>query len=139
MSRRGVHEPGSRLGRRMRAEHHRAGALRQRVVVGHSGEVLPGEVRQHLLRIPQAWHAPSVLRRAKDGLGVSASMLHFVRRAGRQELPEQVLGDDHRALAEVVRDVFDLGIRRDGEVRRDGPRRRGPDGEREGVPFQRRR
>ena len=48
--------------------------------------------------------------------------------AGREEGVEQVARDDGDAVPrQIVRDVLELGIGRDGEVRRDGPRGGGPD------------
>ena len=105
---------------------HRAGALFQRDVVA-----------QHALRRP-------VVQRVRERDAFEGLALHPGH--GVDERPShrgghalrQALGHDHGAAVDVVGPVVELGVERDAEVRRDGPRRGGPDQDRDRLAGQRR-
>jgi len=53
--------------------------------------------------------------------------VQLVGRAGDQEWDQQILRHHHHAVAELVGDVGEVRVRRDGQVGRQGPRGGGPD------------
>ncbi len=111
VARRGVHGAGAGVERHVAAEHAERGPRVERM--------LKADVLQLL-----ALHAGD--RRAKR-----------LARRGRDVRRER-FGDDHRAAVDVVRRVVELRMKRDRQIRRNRPRRRRPDEDRDAPAGERR-
>ena len=98
---------------------HRAGAGLERDVVGEHAE--------RRARVERMLEADLLELRALHPRERLAERLP----AGRGHLRRQRLGDDHRAAVDVVGRVVELRMERDRQVRRNRPRRRRPDQDRD--------
>ena len=129
VARRGVDQAGAGLRGRVRAHHHGALPGDQRVAVLPAFELAALQRPLDPFGVPEGGAGG-----ARGGEQIVAPRVGRLRQLlGRgllQEGVEQVLGDDRDAVPrQIVRDVLQVRIGGDGQVRRDGPGRGGPDGE----------